>query len=55
MAVGALLGLVLDNLIHGSDVERGIVPATDLALEPDEARRAERGEQAGPDSQPPSP
>jgi solute carrier family 23 (nucleobase transporter), member 1 len=55
MAVGALLGLILDNVMPGSDVERGIVPATDLALEPDEARRAERGEHDGPDGQPPAP
>jgi uracil-xanthine permease len=43
IAVGAVLGLLLDNLIPGGDVERGIVPATDLAFEPDDARRAERG------------
>ena len=42
IAVGALLGLLLDNLIPGSDAERGITPATDLAFEPDEARRSER-------------
>lgn len=48
IAVGALLGLLLDNLIPGTDAERGIVPATDLAIEPDVARGA------GDDTQPPA-
>ena len=54
IAVGALLGLILDNLIPGSPAERGIVPDTDLAFEPDEARRAERGtdDAAGGDGHP---
>jgi solute carrier family 23 (nucleobase transporter), member 1 len=54
IAVGALLGLILDNLIPGTDAERGIVPATALAFEPDDVRRAE-GPLPGPDAgeQPP--
>lgn len=54
IAVGAIIGLLLDNLIPGTDVERGIVPATDLAIEPDEARRAERGEGGLDDREPPT-
>ena len=54
VAVGAIIGLLLDNLIPGTDVERGIVPASDLAFEPDDVRRAERGEAFRDDREPPT-
>ncbi|HSK91517.1 MAG TPA: solute carrier family 23 protein [Euzebyales bacterium] len=54
IAVGALLGLLLDNLIPGTDAERGIAPATGLAFEPDETRRADGAPGDGPDATPPS-